>query len=82
MTAPEKTTVTAAMYTEFFDQARVASGFVSALLKEKGYDAGQLERLDWKAYKETQYNKLAEIIRESLDMEYIYQILGKGTRMP
>ena len=52
------------------------------LLKEKGYDAGQLERLDWKAYKETQYNKLAEIIRESLDMEYIYQILGKGTRMP
>ena len=43
---------------------------------------GQLERLDWKAYKETQYNKLAEIIRESLDMEYIYQILGKGTRMP
>ncbi len=65
-----------------FDQACVASGFVSALLKEKGYDAGQLERLDWKAYKETQYNKLAEIIRESLDMEYIYQILGKGTRMP
>ena len=52
------------------------------MLKEKGYDAGQLERLDWKAYKETQYNKLAEIIRESLDMEYIYQILGKGTRMP
>jgi adenosylcobyric acid synthase (glutamine-hydrolysing) (EC 6.3.5.10) len=50
--------------------------------KRKGYDAGQLERLDWKAYKETQYNKLAEIIRESLDMEYIYQILGKGTRMP
>ena len=55
---------------------------VVAYLKEKGYDAGQLERLDWKAYKETQYNKLAEIIRESLDMEYIYQILGKGTRMP
>ena len=55
---------------------------VIAHLKEKGYDAGQLERLDWKAYKETQYNKLAEIIRESLDMEYIYQILGKGTRMP
>ena len=55
---------------------------VAEVLKEKGYDAGQLERLDWKAYKETQYNKLAEIIRESLDMEYIYQILGKGTRMP
>ena len=82
MTAPEKNNCYGCYVHGIFDQACVASGFVSALLKEKGYDAGQLERLDWKAYKETQYNKLAEIIRESLDMEYIYQILGKGTRMP
>ena len=33
--------------------------------------------MDWKTYKETQYEKLAEIMRESLDMKYIYQIMGK-----
>ena len=33
---------------------------------------------DWKASKEEQYDRLADIIRESLDMERIYQIIEKG----
>ena len=33
---------------------------------------------DWKAYKEEQYDKLADIIRENLEMERIYQIIEKG----
>ncbi len=35
--------------------------------------AGQM---DYRAYKEEQYDKLAEILRESLDMEKIYEIMG------
>lgn len=35
--------------------------------------AGQM---DYIAYKEEQYDKLAEILRESLDMEKIYEIMG------
>ena len=65
-----------------FEHPKAVSGFVTALLKEKGYETGNIERLDWKTYKETQYEKLAEIMRESLDMEYIYQIMGKGTKLP
>ena len=37
---------------------------------------------DWKAYKEEQYDRLADIIRESLDMERIYQIIEKGNDAP
>lgn len=65
-----------------FDAPGSAKGFVSALLKKNGYDAGQIQVRDWKAYKEEQYDKLADIIRESLDMEQIYQIIEKGNDMP
>ena len=55
---------------------------MSALLKKKGYDPSAIEVTDWKAYKEEQYDKLADIIRESLDMEKIYQIIEKGNDAP
>ena len=61
-----------------FDAPGCAKGFVSALLKEKGYDPSRIKVTDWKAYKEEQYDKLADIIRESLDMERIYQIIETG----
>ena len=65
-----------------FDAPGCAKGFVSALLKKKGYDTSAIEVTDWKAYKEEQYDKLADIIRESLDMEKIYQIIEKGNDAP
>lgn len=55
-----------------------AKGFLGALLKQKGYDPSEIQVTDWRAYKEEQYDKLADIIRESLDMERIYQIIEKG----
>ena len=61
-----------------FDAPGCAKGFLSALLKQKGYDSSVINEKDWKAYKEEQYDKLADIIRESLDMERIYQIIEKG----
>lgn len=59
-----------------FDKARVSQGFVRALMWEKGLDPSKVGALDMKAYKEQQYDKLAEIIRESLDMETIYLAMG------
>lgn len=38
-------------------------------------DAGMPE-LDLKAYKEAEYDKLADLVRRSLDMDMIYQIIG------
>ena len=32
--------------------------------------------MDYKAFKETQYDLLAETLRENLDMDYIYKIMG------
>ena len=55
---------------------------MSALLKKKGYDPAQLRARDWKAYKEEQYDRLADIIRENVDMEAVYRIIEKGNDAP
>nr|WP_294491089.1 cobyric acid synthase [uncultured Mediterraneibacter sp.] len=65
-----------------FDAPECAKGFLSAILKAKGYDTDQIQVRNWKSYKEEQYDKLADIIRESLDMERIYQIIEKGNDTP
>ena len=59
-----------------FDSPEMSGGFLSALLKEKGYDPETVQAVDWKAYKEEQYDKLADIVRASLDMKEIYRIIG------
>lgn len=48
---------------------------VSAILKQKGYDTLQIEGKDWNSYKEEQYDQLADILRESLDMKAIYKMM-------
>lgn len=59
-----------------FDSPEMSGGFLSALLKEKGYDSETVQAVDWKSYKEEQYDKLADIVRASLDMKEIYRIIG------
>lgn len=65
-----------------FDEARVVRAFVGALLKEKGYAADEMKAVDWKAYKEQQYDLLADILRENLDMKAVYEIIEKGMEAP
>ncbi len=36
----------------------------------------EMERPDYKAYREKQYDKLADVLRETLDMEKIYDMMG------
>lgn len=59
-----------------FDQTEVVKGLIEALLKQKGYDPGAIVIQDRSAYKEQQYDKLADVIRESLDMKAIYEVMG------
>ena len=45
-------------------------------IEREGYDPETVQAVDWKSYKEEQYDKLADIVRASLDMKEIYRIIG------
>ncbi len=57
-----------------FDSGSFAGRFISCLLKAKGLSEAA-EPMDWKEYKETQYDLLADAVRQSVDMDGIYGIL-------
>lgn len=61
-----------------FDQAEIASAIVSALAAKKGIVLEQNAVMDYDAFKETQYDKLAGTLREYLDMEAIYGMLREA----
>ena len=58
--------------------AETALRTAQALAKKKGVTLTG-EALDTHAYKEQQYDRLADSVRKSLDMEWIYRIMeGKA----
>lgn len=59
-----------------FDGEGIAGRLVELLAKGKGADMGGLKEMDYRAYRQGQYDKLAQGLRESLDMEQIYRIMG------
>ena len=61
-----------------FDQGRIANTIVQILAEKKGIhiENGLFE--DYQSFKEKQYNKLADTLREYLDMEEIYGILTEA----
>ena len=58
-----------------FDKAAAAAALVNALLAAKGLEPGAAS-VDWQAYAQQQYDKLAAGLRASLDMKRIYRILN------
>ncbi len=60
----------------FFDKKEILRGVVNAVstLHGKSIDTSSAE--DYKDRKEIIYDKLAENLRSSLDMDYIYKVLG------
>ncbi len=77
----------------FFDKGEVALGVVNALAKKKGISLGKAgaaesgsgnglnlsEICDYRQFKEVQYDKLADMIRQYMDMDEVYRIMGIGT---
>ncbi len=51
---------------------------MEALAKNKGIAMEQIHGVDYQTFKETQYDILADALREHLDMKKIYQILEEG----
>lgn len=63
-----------------FDSEQAAVGVVRALAAEKGVDLSAAEGIDFTAFKQTQYDLLAQHMREHMDMETIYRIVEEGIR--
>lgn len=58
-----------------FDEVVFREAFIDLLYARKGKTRGESEHLSIHEYREQQFDKLAQILRESLDMDRIYEIL-------
>lgn len=60
-----------------FDEGDIASSIVNVLAERKGVVLeGNL--MDYKAFKETQYDKLADTVRQYMDMKAVYAMLREA----
>ena len=63
----------------FFDTKDVLSNFIDILAKRKGVSIDTSVIVGYKEYKDSQYELLASGLREALDMDKIYEMLGLNT---
>lgn len=61
-----------------FDKGNIAETVIRALAEKKGFLESQVSFEDYQAFKEKQYDKLADTLREYLDMNAIYQMLKEA----
>ncbi|MGX8700496.1 cobyric acid synthase [Caproiciproducens sp.] len=62
-----------------FDEGEIASVIVRALARRKGLSVESGLTMDYGAFKESQYDKLADTLRKHLGLDGIYRILNGGT---
>lgn len=60
-----------------FDTPGVAGAVLGVLCEKKGVDFSQLGAFDAAAYRDRQYDLLAQAVRENLDMDLVYRILSE-----
>ncbi len=60
-----------------FDEGSIASVIVKGLAERKGLTLEGGLAMDFKDFKETQYDKLADTLRKHLDMDGIYRMINK-----
>lgn len=60
-----------------FDGAGIAQAVIGDLAARKGIDPGTLTVFDPERYKQEQYDKLADAVREGLDMDFVYRVLNR-----
>ena len=60
-----------------FDKGTVSKEIIETLLELKGLSSENIKTFNMKEYKESQYDILANSLRESLDLEYIYKVIGE-----
>lgn len=59
-----------------FDNLKISNTLINILAKFKGVELEVLKDFDINEYKESQYDLLADCVRNSIDMNEIYKILG------
>ena len=60
-----------------FDAPGVSDEILKAICTQKGLDFAALGTFDLDAYKERQYDLLADAVRSGLDMDFVYRILNR-----
>ena len=60
-----------------FDGEGIADAVVKGLCRKKGLDDSQIHTFDLNAYKQQQYDILADAVRQGLDMELVYRVLNR-----
>jgi adenosylcobyric acid synthase len=61
-----------------FDREETAEALIAAIGEAKGIDVTEMTGIDFKTFKETQYDILAAELRKHLNMKKIYEILEAG----
>ena len=56
---------------------KCADKIVKCLCDKKGIDSTKIKSIDMAELKEREYDRLADMVRESLDMDLIYKIINK-----
>lgn len=59
-----------------FDEEDFRQCLIKLMCKRKGIAYNENDKISYAEYKEKQYDRLADIVRASLDMKEIYRILG------
>lgn len=60
-----------------FDNPDCANSLINCLRESKGLDPIACA-VNWSDYKQSQYDRLADALRESIDIEKIYKIISRG----
>ncbi len=58
-----------------FDSSDIAKEIVACIMKTKGIVESDIKSFDMNEYKQSQYDILADAMRQSIDMNYIYEIM-------
>ena len=74
----EKHTVFGTYLHGIFDNTDFTRSLLNNIRKARGMKKFNGEIVDYQKYKEEEYNKLAKIVRQNLDMEAVYNILKDG----
>ena len=60
-----------------FDGEGIAQAVIRDLAARTGIDPGKLDSFDPERYKQEQYDKLADAVRQGLDMDFVYKVLNR-----
>ena len=60
-----------------FDEGGIAQALIADLCRRKGLNPEEAESFDLDAYKQQQYDILADAVRSGMDMDFVYKVLDR-----